>query len=131
HDQLVVDKWFMIQGRSSHPDTLTRVRTLMDHPDFNLKNPNRLRSLIGAFAAGNPLHFHAVDGSGYQLLTDVIIELNTINPQTAARLLSPMRQWRRYEPTRQKLMSEQLSRILDQPDLSPDVFEVASKSLQG
>ncbi|MBV6633570.1 MAG: aminopeptidase N [Alphaproteobacteria bacterium] len=131
HDQLVVDKWFMIQGRSTHPDTLNRVRTLMDHPDFNLKNPNRLRSLIGAFAAGNPLHFHAADGSGYKLLIDVVIELNAINPQTAARLLSPMRQWRRYEPTRREMMSGELTRLLDQPDLSPDVFEVASKSLKG
>ena len=127
----MIDKWFMIQARSCHPDTLSKVRSLMEHPAFTLKNPNRLRSLVGAFAAGNPQHFHAPDGSGYKLLIDVVIELNSLNPQTAARLLAPMRQWRRYEPTRQAAMAAELKRLLDQPKLSPDVYEVASKSLDG
>ena len=131
HEDLVIDKWFMIQARSCHPDTLSKVRSLMEHPAFTLKNPNRLRSLVGAFAAGNPQHFHAPDGSGYKLLIDVVIELNSLNPQTAARLLAPMRQWRRYEPIRQAAMAAELKRLLDQPKLSPEVYEVASKSLDG
>jgi len=131
HDALVIDKWFSVQARSPHPDTLNRVRQLLKHPAFSLKNPNRLRSLIGSFAAGNPVHFHATDGSGYALLTDIVIELNSLNPQTAARLLAPMRQWRRYEPVRRELMAGELQRLMAQPKLSPDVFEVASKSLEG
>ncbi|MEO0392278.1 MAG: DUF3458 domain-containing protein, partial [Pseudomonadota bacterium] len=130
NEALVIDKWFMIQARSSHPDTRSRVQALTKHPAFTLTNPNRLRSLIGVFAAGNQRHFHSADGQGYQLLIDTVIALNSLNPQTAARLLSPMRQWRRFEPTRRDAMAAQLRRLLAQPDLSRDVFEVATKSLE-
>jgi aminopeptidase N len=129
HDQLVLDKWFALQAQSSRADTLERVVALMAHADFSLTNPNRVRSLIGAFAAGNPLRFHAADGSGYRFLAERIIELDPLNPQIASRLLYPMTRWRRYDTERQALMREQLERVLEVEGLSNDVFEVVSKSL--
>ena len=129
-EDLVIDKWFAIQARSSHEQTLKRVKALTKHAAFKLTNPNRLRSLIGVFAAGNQRYFHSADGAGYRLLIDTVITLNGLNPQTAARLLGPMRQWRRFEPTRREAMASELRRLLETPDLSRDVFEVASKSLK-
>jgi aminopeptidase N len=128
-DQLVLDKWFALQAQSSRADTLERVEGLMDHPDFSLTNPNRVRSLIGAFAVGNPLRFHAEDGAGYEFLIDRVIELDPLNPQIASRLLYPMTRWRRYDSPRQALMRTQLERVLDVEGLSNDVYEVVSKSL--
>jgi aminopeptidase N len=128
-EQLVLDKWFALQAQSSQANALERVRSLMEHADFSLTNPNRVRSLIGAFAVGNPLRFHAADGSGYGFLADRIIDLDPLNPQIASRLLYPMTRWRRYDEGRQALMREQLERILDVEGLSNDVYEVVSKSL--
>ncbi len=128
-EQLVLDKWFALQAQSSRADALERVRSLMEHADFSLTNPNRVRSLIGAFAVGNPLRFHAADGSGYDFLADRIIDLDPLNPQIASRLLYPMTRWRRYDEGRQTLMREQLERILEVEGLSNDVYEVVSKSL--
>jgi aminopeptidase N len=128
-EMLVLDKWFTVQARSGMPDTLQRVEQLMDHPDFIITNPNRVRSLIGAFAAGNPARFHASDGSGYRLLADKVIELNARNPQLAARLLGPLTRWRGLAENYRKLMKGELQRILDSGDLSRDVYEVVSKSL--
>ena len=127
---LVVDKFFALQAASSRKDILQNIRKLREHTDFNIKNPNRVRSLYSAFAMNNPVGFHAVDGSGYNFLTDAIIELNSINPQIAARLLTPMREWKRYTPDRQEKMKACLERIVAEKDLSPDVFEIASKSLK-
>ena len=101
----------------------------MDHKDFTLSNPNRVRALIGAFAMRNQKGFHVLSGEGYKILTDVIIELNDKNPQIASRLLTPLRQWKSFTVDRQKLMKAQLKRILDQDNLSPDVFEITSKCL--
>lgn len=129
HDPLVLDKWFALQAQSSRPETLARVKKLMDHQDFSLTNPNRVRSLIGAFAVGNPLHFHAEDGSGYCFLIDRIIDLDPLNPQVASRLLYPMTRWRRYDASRQTLMCKQLERVLEVESLSGDVYEVVSKTL--
>ncbi|MGB5832476.1 MAG: aminopeptidase N [Thiohalocapsa sp.] len=129
HDQLVLDKWFALQAQSSRPDALERVKQLMTHRDFSLTNPNRVRSLIGAFAVGNPLRFHAEDGSGYSFLADRIIKLDPLNPQIASRLLYPMTRWRRYDADRQALMRDELGRVLDVEGLSNDVYEVVSKSL--
>ncbi|MGB0719134.1 MAG: aminopeptidase N [Bdellovibrionales bacterium] len=126
---LVVDKYFSLQAGAVRKDIIQNLKSLREHPDFNIKNPNRVRSLYAAFAMNNPAQFHAVDGSGYAFLTDAIIELNSINPQIAARLLTPMREWKRYTPDRQEMMKAALERILAEPDLSPDVFEIASKSL--
>jgi aminopeptidase N len=128
-DQLVLDKWFALQAQSSRPDTLERVKTLMGHADFSLTNPNRIRSLIGAFAVGNQLRFHAADGSGYSFLAERIIDLDPLNPQIASRLLYPITRWRRFDSARQALMREQLERILEVEGLSNDVYEVVSKSL--
>jgi aminopeptidase N len=129
-DPLVIDKWFALQAQSSRADALARVERLLAHPDFSLTNPNRVRALIGAFAVGNPVRFHAVNGAGYRFLGDRIIELDPLNPQIASRLLFAMTRWRRYDETRQRLMREQLERILDVEGLSNDVYEVVSKSLE-
>jgi aminopeptidase N len=128
---LVVDKYFALQAAATRTDIIDNLKKLRQHSDFNIKNPNRVRSLCAAFAMNNPVAFHAVDGSGYNFLTDAVIELNTINPQIAARLLTPLREWRRYTPDRQEKMKAALERILETPKLSPDVFEIASKSLKG
>jgi aminopeptidase N len=128
-DPLVLDKWFALQAQSSRPDTLARVDALLRHPKFSLTNPNRVRALIGAFAVGNPLRFHAADGAGYRFLADRILELDPLNPQIASRLLYPMTRWRRYDDDRQALMRAQLERVLEVEGLSNDVYEVVSKSL--
>ncbi len=128
-DALVLDKWFALQAQSSRADTLQRVRGLMVHEKFSLTNPNRVRALIGAFAVGNPLRFHAADGSGYAFLADRILELDPLNPQIASRLLYPMTRWRRYDDARQALMRGHLERIMEVEGLSNDVYEVVSKTL--
>lgn len=128
---LVIDKWFATQAAAAKADIINEIKKLKEHTDFNIKNPNRVRSLYSAFAMNNPASFHAADGSGYEFLTDGVIELNSINPQIAARLLTPMRDWGRYTEDRQALIKASLQRILDEKDLSPDVFEIASKSLKG
>ena len=128
-EALVIDKWFMLQATSQRSDTMQDVLRLLAHPDFDLKTPNRVRSLLGAFANANPLHFHAANGEGYQLIADKIIELDAINPQIASRMLGSLSRWRRYNPQRQKLMQAELNRIMARPGISRDVFEVASKSL--
>ena len=130
HEALVVDKWFALQATSELPNTLTQVKSLMAHAAFNLKNPNKVRALIGAFCHGNPAQFHAQDGSGYVFLADQVLELNGFNPQVAARMLGAMTRWRKYDAGRQTSMRKQLERILAHPTLSRDVYEIASKSLE-
>jgi aminopeptidase N len=127
----VIDKWFSAQAMAVRPDIVKIVQNLRTHKDFNIKNPNRARALFSAFAMSNPVSFHAADGSGYRFLTEAVIELNAINPQIAARLLTPLREWRRYTQDRQLKMQESLQKILETPKISPDVFEIASKSLKG
>ncbi len=127
---LVIDKWFSAQAQIHLPKTMDVVKKLRAHPDFNIRNPNRVRSLYGAFAMSNPVRFHAADGSGYKFLTEAVIELNTINPQIAARLLTPMRDWKNYTQDRQEKLKASLQKILEQPKLSPDVFEIADKSFK-
>ncbi|GGC45210.1 aminopeptidase N [Siccirubricoccus deserti] len=129
-DDLVLDKWFSIQAMSSRPGTIAAVRALYAHPDFDLKNPNRARALIGAFASGNPLHFHDSSGEGYRFLADAVIALDPINGQTAARLIGPLGLWRRQWVERGALMRRELQRVLDTPNLSKGSFEKASKALQ-
>ena len=128
-EALVIDKWFTLQASSSMLDTFATVQALMQHPAFDLKNPNRVRSLIGAFSQSNPLHFHAANGQGYQFLADQIIALNTLNPQIASRMVGALTAWRRYDEGRQALMKAQLERIMTTEAISKDVYEVASKSL--
>lgn len=128
---LVVDKWFSLQAIANRSEIFDDFAKLRQHQDFNIKNPNRVRSLYSAFAINNPVKFHDQSGQGYGLLRDVIIELNEINPQIAARQVVPLREWRRYTPTLQSHMKEALQSIMDTPNLSNDVFEVVSKSLKG
>jgi aminopeptidase N len=128
-DDLVLDKWFSIQAMSSRADAMEAMRALYAHPDFDLRNPNRARSLIGAFSSGNPVHFHAASGEGYRFLADAVIALDPINAATAARLVSPLGLWRRQAPARAALMRQELQRILDVPKLSKGTFEKASKGL--
>ena len=111
------------------PGTIEAVRDLTTHPAFTRANPNRLRALVGTFAQANPLHFHAVSGAGYGFLTDEVLLLDKANPTTAARLVQPLGQWRRYDATRQALMRAELQRILATPGLSPNTYEVVAKSL--
>ena len=127
-DLLVLDKWMGLQAGSPLPETVEAVRGLMKHPVFDLKNPNRVRALIGAFSA-NHLRFHNADGSGYRLVGDVIRSLDPLNPQVAARLAGAFESWRRYDPGRQTQMRAELSAIRDLPGLSPNLLEVAGKML--
>ncbi|MBK1716877.1 aminopeptidase N [Thiocystis violacea] len=129
-ESLVMDKWFAVQATSPREDALERVIALMGHPDFSPRNPNRVRSLIGAFCNANQVRFHAPDGAGYRFLADRVLELDPLNPQIAARLLKAMIRWRRFDPERQALMRGEIRRVLDSSELSTDVFEVASKALE-
>ena len=126
---LVMDQWFSVQAGSTLPGGLQRVRELMEHPAFTIKNPNKVRALVGAFAGQNLINFHAADGSGYRFLADLVIELNGFNPQIASRQLAPLTRWRKYDAARQALMKAELERIRSSGELSSDVFEVVSKSL--
>lgn len=129
NEPLVIDKWFALQASSPAVDAFETLQSLSSHAAFDMKNPNRVRSLIGAFSQTNPLHFHAANGQGYAFLADAILELNVINPQVASRMVTPLTVWRKVEPSRQTLMKAQLQRIIDTKDISNDVFELASKSL--
>lgn len=126
---LVMDQWFSVQATSPLARALERVQSLMGHSAFTLKNPNKVRALIGAFAGQNHAGFHRVDGAGYRFLADRVIELNGSNPQIAARQLTPLTKWRKYAPERQQQMKAELERILNSGNLSPDVYEVVTKSL--
>lgn len=126
---LVMDQWFSVQAACTLPGGLARVQALMQHPAFTMKNPNKVRALIGAFAGQNLVNFHAADGSGYRFLADQVISLNASNPQIASRQLSPLTRWRKYDAPRQALMRGELERILASGELSSDVYEVVSKSL--
>jgi aminopeptidase N len=127
-DPLVLDKWMSLQAQAPLPDTVASVRALMKHPAFDLKNPNRVRALIGAFGA-NHLRFHDGAGEGYRLLGEVVRALDPINPQVAARLAGAFESWRRYDPGRQQKMRAELETVLAQKGLSPNLFEVAGKIL--
>jgi aminopeptidase N len=129
HDDLVTDKWFALQARSSLPQTPERVRELTRHPAFERKNPNRVRALIGTFSQANQWRFHDGSGAGYVLLADEVIALDPLNPTTAARLVQPLGSWHRHDPARQALMRRELERVLATPALSKNTYEMVSKSL--
>jgi len=128
NDPLVLDKWMSLQAGSPLPETVNAVRALMKHPAFDIKNPNRVRALVGAFSA-NHLRFHSQDGSGYRLVGEVIRTLDGMNPQVAARMAGAFESWRRYDPARQQMMRAELAAIRDLAGISPNLFEVASKML--
>jgi len=129
HDKQVVDKWLAVQAQSSLPDTLIKVKGLMKHPAFSIKNPNDVRALIGQFCRNNPVNFHAIDGSGYQFLAEQILVLDKLNPQIAARQLGAFNSWRQYDAHRQELMKNALDSIAQSSDLSADVYEIVTKYL--
>jgi aminopeptidase N len=125
---LVIDKWFSLQAGSLHPDALAQVRALAAHPDFTMANPNRVRALYMALAV-NAGAFHAADGAGYRMIADLILALDPLNPQTAARFVPSLGRWRRIEPVRAALMRAELERIAAAPALSRDTREQVTKSL--
>jgi aminopeptidase N len=127
-DPLVLDKWMSLQAGSPLPDTVTAVRSLMKHPAFDIRNPNRVRALVGAFS-GNHLRFHGADGEGYRLVGEVIRTLDPMNPQVAARMAGAFESWRRYDEGRQALMQAELKTIHDLAGISPNLFEVTGKML--
>ncbi len=129
HDRLVMDKWFALQVSMTGPEkTVETARRLTEHADFNWKNPNRFRALIGSLA-GNHAGFHQADGAGYALLADWLIRLDPVNPQTTARMCSAFQTWKRYDADRQALILTQLNRIADTPNPSRDTTEMVSRIL--
>lgn len=130
HEPLVVDKWFTLQAATPRADVLARVQQLLTHRAFEIRNPNKVRALLGAFSQ-NPIGFHAADGSGYAFIAEQVLALDTLNPQVAARLLGAFTRWRKYDASRQEKMCRELKRILANDKLSPDVYEIAAKSLDG
>jgi len=128
HDTLVLDKWFAMQALTPMPETLEQVEALLKHSDFSINNPNKVRSLIGAFTS-NLVAFHRQDGKGYEFLADQVIELNSINPQVAARLVSVFNSWKNYAEPNSALMKAQIERINKVENLAKDVTEIVSKAL--
>jgi aminopeptidase N len=128
HDPLVLDKWFVFQAQSKAPTTFETVQNLVKHPDFNLKNPNRVRSLLGTFGR-NVVRFHETHGGGYQFLADYVLILDEVNPQIASRLVSHFNNWRKLDETRQVLVEKQLQRIDQHSHLSNDVREIVQHNL--
>jgi len=128
-DGLVIDKWFAVQASASLPDTLQRVNALQQHEAFDIRVPNRVRSLYGVFSQGNPVCFHDASGKGYGFLADCVKQLNSLNPQIAARLALPLIRWKRYDDNRQGLMKQQLQSIAGMPDITPDLYEIVTKGL--
>jgi aminopeptidase N len=129
-EALVVDKWLSVQSTSRLPGTGARVRALMQHPAFDLKNPNKVYALVRAFCGANPRHFHALDGSGYQLAADVIIELQAMNPQVASRIARSFDRWRQFDAVRQGHARAALERIRACPELAKDLAEVVGNALK-
>jgi len=128
-DPLVLDKWFSVQATSRLPGTLAAVKHLLHDPGFNIKNPNKVRAVVGAFCYANPVHFHAAGGEGYDFLAERVMEIDPLNPQVAARLVGALAPWRKLDAARQARVEEALERIVAARGLSRDAFEVATKTL--
>ncbi|HAS62434.1 MAG TPA: aminopeptidase N, partial [Vibrio sp.] len=130
HDGLVMDKWFALQGSNPAGNVLEVIKQTMHHEAFSLKNPNRTRSLVGSFLNMNPVHFHAVDGSGYQFAGEILRELNSVNPQVASRLVDPLLKLGKYDEQRQALIRIELEQLKAMDNLAKDLFEKVSKALE-
>jgi aminopeptidase N len=128
-DPLILDKWLMMNAIISDSKSVQRIANLLQHADFKISTPNRVYALIGGFTA-NSTGFHAADGSGYRLLADVIVQLNAINPQVAARMATGFRSWALFNAPRRKHASAEMERILATPALSSDVYEIISRTLK-
>jgi aminopeptidase N len=129
-EPLVLDKWFAVQARSARPDSVETVRGLLSHPKFSLKNPNRVRALIGSFVHANPTGFNRADGAGYKLLAGQALGIDRFNPHVAARLLGAFESWRILEPGRQARARAVLEDLAARP-LSTDSYEIVTKTLGG
>ncbi len=129
-DALVMDKWFSLQARSESEQALQDVRGLLEHPDFNYRNPNRVRSVLGVFGRLNMKAFHDASGEGYALLAEEVLKMDKINPQVAARLVTAFTSWKRFKGHRQDKMQSALQHIAADKALSKDVYEIVSKSLE-
>lgn len=129
HEPLVMNKWLSLQARSRREGAVAMVESLLKHACFSIKNPNNVYALVGGFSSANPTAFHAKDGSGYEFLTQRVIELNAINPQVAARMVKPLIHWKKFDEQRQTLMQASLRKILAVADLSKDVHEIVDRSL--
>jgi aminopeptidase N len=127
-DHIVIDHWFLYQAAIPHPGTLATVKKLARHPLMSLENPNKVRTLIGAFAA-NPVAFNRPDGAGYEFVAERILQIDRFNPQLAARLLTAFRSWRTLESTRRKLAEKALKGIAKSKPLSRDVYEIVTRTL--
>ncbi len=128
-EPLVLDKWFALEATSRRADTLQRVRSLLSHPGYNARNPNRVRALVGAFALANFARFHAADGSGYAFVADQVLALDAMNPQLAARVAGAFELWKRLPEPRRGRVAVELKRVAAAPELSPDVTEIVTRSL--
>lgn len=129
HDSLVMDKWFALHATHARDDILSQLTLLQEHPRFDASNPNRVRSLIGSFAFYNKPGFHTKDFSGYKYLSDYLLKLDKVNPQVAARIITPLTQYQNLAAVHKQGMKAQLSRLLNEKGLSKDVFEKVSKAL--
>jgi len=130
HEPLVLDQWFAIQATAPLDDVLDHVRSLLQHPDFSLGNPNRVRALLGQFANNNPAQFHRADGQGYALLSEQVRALDLMNPQIASRLLGVFNTWPRLEAGRKAHVRKELQAIKNSGQASPDVFENVERLLR-
>jgi aminopeptidase N len=128
-DPLIVDKWFTLQASIPEPATLDRVKALTTHPAFSFGNPNRLRSLISAFAMANQKEFNRADGLGYDFVVETVLALDPKNPQVAARLLSALKSWRVLEPVRRARAEAALRRVAATSPLSADVRDIVGRTL--
>lgn len=129
HDALVMDKCFALVASQPNDQVFEAIDTMLTHPLFSWKNPNRVRALFSAFSLRNPQQFHRTDGKGYQLLADTVLRLDPLNPQVAARLVTPLLSWRRFDADRQQQMRAALQQIAGQSNISNDVYEKVSRSL--
>lgn len=129
HDAQVLEQWFAVQAASSSFADLEVIKSLMSVADFDITNPNKVRSVVGVFCGQNLVNFHKKDGSGYSFLTDIILQLDKLNPQIASRLMAPLTRWKKYDQARQALLKAQLEKIQLVTELSKDVREVVEKSL--
>lgn len=129
-EPLVMDKWLRVQAMSRLPGTLSEVKRLIDHPAFSIRNPNKVYALIGGFAMGNHVRFHAADGSGYDFLAEKVIALDRLNPQVASRMARAFDRWKKFDAGRKKHARNALERIRGTAGLSKDVAEIVTKSLQ-
>lgn len=130
HDGLVMDKWFILQGTNPAQNVLDVIKQTMNHEAFSLKNPNRIRSLVGSFLNANPVNFHAKSGEGYRFAGEILRELNNSNPQVASRLIDPLLKFRLYDEERQALIKAELEMLKSMDDLARDLFEKVTKALE-